>query len=109
MYFAYSAPPYARSRYLPPKKSVKLVIKSPKMFCSTRAAVPIVQGYRKEMPGTMVTYGEPFPVRVKGESGVQSGCSVAFRKVRATKDMKSDRVSGGMLILGGMMPDELRR
>jgi len=53
----------------------------------------------------MVRYGEPLPVRVKGESGVQSGCSVAFRKVRATKDMISDRVRGGMLIRGGMMLD----
>ncbi len=51
----------------------------------------------------MVRYGEPLPVRVKGESNVQSGCSVAFSKVRVTKDMNSDRVSGGMLIRGGII------
>ena len=51
----------------------------------------------------MARYGDPFPVRVKGESGVHSGCNVAFREVSAIKETNNDRVSGGILIRGGMV------
>jgi len=68
----------------------------PKTFCSTKLAVAKVQGYLKDTPGTMEMYGAPWPVLVKGDRAVYCGCITALRRVKATREMSSKRVSGGM-------------